>query len=445
MHISMTTLQKMSDRSQSHGALQRFDAVEVLFLLSTFFATVELRLVGSFTIYDFLTVVVAALLVIGPRRIQMLPSDFMAPIFLFLLFALLSTFRAPEPMESMAQIAQFMFIFFIQLPVILTVVRSRAMLWGSMILLLSGALLVVILSMVMHQVQGAGRMLTFYSENPNRLGYPSAYLSPILLLTLLTVARRRRLRVLLPFYLPLFYALVWALAASGSRSSTVGVVVALFIFLMFHQGLQLNGQFLLRAVTTVIIIGGVGYLIYQTDYFPDTLLDRLTRTADLEESLVNDRERLAIAGLLAFEESPLIGIGLDNFRYVARTYLPEATPQLPHNLWIQFLAQIGLIGTLMFALLILGWYWLMWKAARNAPTAEQREEIWTLLAAFTAVQTIYLFLPIMIQRQYWLLYGLGLAIAIQILDQQTGQRPAVPTPEPAKSSPLSHRWGRSRG
>ncbi|MCB0064663.1 MAG: O-antigen ligase family protein [Caldilineaceae bacterium] len=400
------------------------DLVELLYCAAVFLAPIELRVVSSFTVHDCLMLLIAALLIVGPRRMIFLPKEFVPPIFLFLIFALLSTFRAPYPYESLTQIAQYLFIFFVHLPVILTVVQSRLMVRLSFVLFVGGALLVAGLAMMMHHVQGAGRMLTFFSDNPNRLGYPSAYLLPVFLFCLFALWRRFRFRPLVLLLVPALYVLMWALAASGSRSSTVGAVAALMLFLSFRKGLQINWQLFARVIITAALIGGIGYVLYQTEYFPDVLRDRVERTLNMEETLVDDRRRLAVAGLLAFADSPIIGIGLDNFRYVAREYLPESTAQPPHNLWIQFLAQIGLVGTLMFACIIGGWYWLLLKAERRAPSAEAREELWALLAAFSAVQVIYLFLPIMIQRQYWLLYGLGLSAALQILNKQM-QHPAA--------------------
>ncbi|MEZ4683875.1 MAG: O-antigen ligase family protein [Caldilineaceae bacterium] len=406
------------------ATIPAFDLAELLFLVSVFCAPIELRVVSSLTVHDLLILIVAGLLVVGPRRMYFVPTIFVPPMFVFLLFALLSTFRAPYPMESLTQIGQYIFIFFVHLPVVLTLVRSRFMLWASMSLFLGGALLVAGLSMMMHHVQGAGRMLTFFSDNPNRLGYPSAYMLPFLLFFLFVGWRRPRMRLLVIALIPVFYVFTWALAASGSRSSTVGAIAALMLFFSFRQGLQINLRLVARILVTALVIGGSGYLLYQTHYFPDVLRDRIDRTLDFEESLVDDRRRLAIAGMLAFEDSPWIGIGLDNFRYIARDYLSESTAQPPHNLWIQFLAQVGLVGTVMFGFLIAVWYWLMLKAQHRAPTAEAREELWALLAAFSAVQVIYLFLPIMIQRQYWLLYGLGLVTALRMLEETTGAKRA---------------------
>ncbi len=388
-----------------------FDLVKILYLITVFIAPLEFRLVASFTAYDLLIIVLAFLIVIGPRRLHVLPGQYFPVIYIFLLFALLSTFRSSQPEESLTQILQFVFIFFVQLPVILTLSESRRMVYLSLFLFLLGGLFGMVWAMVFHQVQGAGRTLTFYSDNPNRLGYPTAYLLPLAICLLLYLWRRTNFVVIIALAIPLFYTMLWALAASGSRSATIGVLVALLIFLTCYKGL--NWKTPLRLLITVTLIGTIGYILFQGRYFPDTLHQRIERTLMFEESLVDDRSRLAIAGLLAFEESPLIGVGLDNFKYVARDYVAAATPQPPHNIWIQFLSSIGIIGTAMFFLLMAYWFLYLFQALRNIKTSVERELLWALIASMSSVLFIYMFIPIMIHRHYWLIYGIGLAVALR--------------------------------
>ena len=389
--------------------------VELLFLISAFLAPLELKLLGSFTAYDFMIIALAFLISIGQDRFQFFPLNFVPAILLFLLFAIASTLRATHPLESVTQILQFVIIFFIQLPVILTLIRTPFLLRTSLLLFVCGTLIVTVWSYLFPQAQGAGRVMAFYSDSPNRLSYPTAYLLPFVLHYLFEHWRQKRALLATVFALPIFYLMVWALAASASRSAASGTLVGLMVFLIFRQGFRINLKTPLRIVSAMMVIGLLGYLLYQTDYFPATLRDRIARTLMLETSLVDDRRRLAVAGWRAFLDSPFLGVGLDNFRYVARQYLYSVTNQTPHNLWIQFLSQIGLIGTLMFFIIMIKWFMLMLQAQKIVNPAlrdSHRELLWAFIAAMAAIMTIHMFLPIMIQRQYWLLYGLGLAIAL---------------------------------
>lgn len=386
-----------------------FGLVEWVFLGSVFLSTLELRIVASLTVYD---VVVAGLfsLLLVTGRLKFPPKSVLAVSCFFLAFALLSCFRAINPIESATQILQYMFIFFMQLPVVLTLVRTPAMLRYSLIVFVISIMVTAGMSYVFHQEQ-AGRVMAFYSDNPNRLGYPAAYTAPIVLFLIHDLWRHRRRLFAVVFGLPCAYMLIWSLAASASRSAAVGTVAALMIFLMFRHGLAIDGRVLFRWVRGAAALLAVGYLLFATGLMPETLRVRVERTLSGETSLVDDRVNLAKAGLRSFAESPLIGVGLDNFRYVSRQFEPAATDQLPHNMWIQFLASVGLFGTIMFALILVFWAGILLRTAHNTLDASQREIIWMFLASMAAVLAVYMFLPIMIHRQYWLLYGLGLALA----------------------------------
>jgi hypothetical protein len=65
------------------------------------------------------------------------------------------------------------------------------------------------------------------------------------------------------------------------------------------------------------------------------------------------------------------------------------------------------------------WFQLMLRSQQRLQSQSLRELMWALIASMVAIMTIFLFLPIMDQRQYWLLYGIGLAVALDILaDEQ---------------------------
>jgi O-antigen ligase len=410
------------------------DLADLLFLISALIAPVELILVASFTVYDLVMAAVAFLIVVSRRRLRFLPLNFTIAIYFFFLFALLSTFRAAQPVESLTQMVEFIFIFFVQIPIILTVVKSPWMFRMSVLLFLGGILIGVISAIILEQVQGAGRTQIFYSKNPNRLGYPTAYSLPFVLYLLFEIWRRKRwLAVLIA--LPVFYVMLWALTASGSRSATVGTLVAAAVFLTFRDGFKINLRIMLRSLLTFAVIGLLAYWFYQMDYFPTTLRQRIERSFMGEESLTYDRLNLAEAAWRGFRESPFLGVGLDNFRYVARRYVWQATDQLPHNMWLQFMADVGIAGTLAFFDLIASWFAWMFRAQHVSSHHSQRELLWAFIASMGAIISIYMFIPIMIQRQYWLVYGLGLALAFHTCEERAQHAPMPPEhPKPVSQS-----------
>ena len=351
------------------------------------------------------------------HRLVWPPRGYVAAAYVFLLAALLSAFRATQALEAVTQVLQYAFIFLVQVPVVISVVTSRYRAVLSAALLCVGTLAAIAHAWVLRPTQGAGRVVVFYSENPNRLGYPAAYLVPLLIvLWTLSRSRDRRVRALVTVSVVVgIYLSLWAVSASGSRSSLLGTAVALLVLVVARPGLGLRraaGRMLALMVVCGVVAGG----LLATGQVPDTLEQRINRSldasdADAQAHLVGDREHLADAGLNAFLETPWLGTGLDNFRYVAPRYDVEATPQLPHNLWLQLLVQVGAVGTVAFAAWLL--FWL-----RDVATAVRRVEppdahlLWGLFSAMAGILTIFMFAPEMLDRHYWLVAALGLATAI---------------------------------
>ena len=287
------------------------------------------------------------------------PGAYLAAAYVFLLAATLSAFRATHATEAVTQILQYAFIFFVQLPVVLTVVRTRRTAIVCLALVCAGTLAAILLAHVAQHTQGSGRALVFYSENPNRLGYPAAYLAPLLIM-LWRASRSltpglRTLSTLL--CVASGYLAVWAIAASASRSSALGTLAALLVFVTCRPGVPL-GRRLAQLISLAAGVAIVAGTLFVTGSLPTTLEDRVedSFTAEHQSTLVGDREHLANAAMIAFVQSPYLGTGLDNFRYVTTNFDLDATPQLPHNQWLQLMVQVGVFGTLALAALLLVWF-----------------------------------------------------------------------------------------
>ena len=276
-----------------------------------------------------------------------------------------------------------------------------------------GSLAVVVVSVTTSGGTEADRVLTFYSENPNPLGYASAYVLPFAIGFLVELWRAGRRTACVVAGAMVVYLVVYSLAVSASRGAAVALLVALPLFLALRRSDRLDLPLLARLAVVVFMVGAASYAFFQTPYFPQVLKARIQGTIAEEGSLVDDRERLATAGIRAFESSPLVGTGLDNFRYVSTRYERTATPQAPHNIWIQFLAQIGLVGTAAFAFIILRWFVDLVRAWRRSPARSSRHQlIAAFIASMAAIMTIFLTTPIMVHRHYWLLFGLGIAVVM---------------------------------
>jgi O-antigen ligase len=399
-----TRLQRVRERTG-------LDTIELMFLVSALLAPADIELFGSLTISDVLVAGVAYLLIADGRRIAALPPLFIPAILILLGSAAAGGFRASHPYETLTQLFQFGFILLIQLSVILTVVTTRRLIHLSLLMVAIGSLAGNAASLVMQQAQGADRILAFYSDNPNRLSYPTAYLLPFVL-HYVTVLWERGLRWR-AFWVGggLLYLMIWALAASASRGGALATLVGLVTYLVFVDGLRGS---LRRAILTFFGIAAVVLVLFNTTLFPVTLQDRVDRslTTDPAEqtTLLADRERLADAAVAGIIDSPWIGTGLDNFRYVAQKYHPQSTPQQPHNMWLALMAETGVVGALAAAFLFITWFELLIRARRYTRDRELQRLAWASVSSMMAVMAIFMTIPIMLHRHYWLLYGLGLTI-----------------------------------
>lgn len=397
------------------GAVTRASSIaDRLVIGASVVAPLNLLIVRSLSVYDVL-IFAAFVLLVRERRLRWPERRYLAMAYVFVLASLLSAFRALYASEALTQVLQYLFVFFVQVPVILTVVRTRRRAVTCVALLCLGTVGAMLHAYLLPQTQGAGRSLVFYSENPNRLGYPAVYVLPFVL-ALWHLSRGRRPSIRTAVWAACaasVYLSLWAVFASGSRSSLLGCGVALVVLVVLRPDVSLLGK-IGRGAALVAVVGVLGFGLVSTGQLPDTLEERVNRsmTAEVDDraSLVGDREHLAKAGVLAFLESPYLGTGLDNFRYVTTNYDVDATPQLPHNLWLQLLAQVGIFGTAAFAALLIFWTRDLVVAMRRV-AAPDRELIWATAASMAGILTIFMFAPEMLDRHYWLIFALGLAAA----------------------------------
>lgn len=388
-----------------------------VFFAGVFGELFQLRLGGvNFTISDAATLTAAVLIIIARGRLRFVPPGLLAASYVFLTFAIASTLRAPQPFESVTHILQYVFTFFVQLPVILCLTRSRAVVHASLAILVAARLVEMVGAFLVGRTDGAGRTLPIDGDSANQFAYPTAYLLPFVLYGLLRLLGRRRWMTNAATILaavPVLYLMLWVLAASGSRSATVSAFVAVLVFITFRRGFHVDRRILGRLVMTIAVVGISASLLYETGYFPSTLQKRVDRTLRDDESLTQDRLNLAKAGWDGFLSSPFIGVGLDNFRHVAHRYGDLTASQDPHNMWIDLLVKVGIFGTAGMFAVIASWFLLLLRKAREAVVRSDRELVCAFVASMAAIMTFHLFIPSMLQRQYWLIFGLGLAWALQ--------------------------------
>ncbi len=407
-----------------------FDVPGILFLFSAFIAPLNLQVIRAFTAYDLITALIGLLLLFGPRRLWWPPRSLQLAALVLLAAGLLGGFRSTYPIQSVLQVLQYAFVFFVQIPVILTLARSRLMVRVALALFITGYLVVVVIAFMVQRVQLAGRVVPFFNGNPNALAIPTIILVPFVLYFAFDLWRRGQHLAVLVAGGAVSYLMLWALTASASRGSTAATMVSLVIFIVFRNSWERPRTILLRMAMVGVGLAVVGATIYWTNVFPDTLKTRVERTLSSDQggqTVADERIALDRAGLNAFLSSPLVGTGFDNFRYVGQFYDDAATFHDPHNLWVQFLAQTGLLGAAAFLFIILRWFVLMLHTQSRVHTKSDRQLLWAFLAAMGGLMAHSMLAPLVLQRHYWLLYGLGIVAAVELGRENDQGRVTAPT------------------
>jgi O-antigen ligase len=150
-----------------------------------------------------------------------------------------------------------------------------------------------------------------------------------------------------------------ALAATFSLGGWAGTGAAILVVV----GLLGGRRWLLALVLAGAILGGIVLFAAPTE--------RLSRRFDLTQGTSLVRIQLWQASIGLIEQSPLLGIGMDNFLYRYPPLLPDDTtfePNLshPHNLLLQSWLELGLLGLAAMLWLLGTFARLAWQQAREA-------------------------------------------------------------------------------
>ncbi len=233
-----------------------------------------------------------------------------------------------------------------------------------------------------------------------------------------------------------------------------GLTMLLLLFAIINT--YSRGAFLALGVTIVFIaierrvspsflIGGGLVLLLMLPFLPGSFGERMSsllalgapsETAVKEESSFRGRTSEALSGLLMFVDRPLLGVGINNYpnnyqKYSSQLGLDSRTTERdPHSLYIEALAETGIIGFSVFSLFLTTLMVSIHRARKklqqmNLHPKTQRGLI-ALQMSLIAFLIASIFLHGAFIRYLWLLVALGAA----------GIHIAHATPEP-NVDPLS--------
>jgi O-antigen ligase len=218
-------------------------------------------------------------------------------------------------------------------------------------------------------------------------------------------------------------ALIWyATLNTYSRGAylvlAIDVVLILFIF---HKGFNPLYAFV-----------GLSMLILVVQFLPASYLDRLSslsfftsQNGIYQDSSLRGRSSEMLTGLVMFEEHPILGVGTANYetnyqkysQLVGIEFRPEARE--PHSIYVQVLAETGILGAIAFLGMIFFLFDALNKACRATERSPHRQDWLPWLNGIRLAILSYLltstFLHDAYIRYFWILVAMALA-AIQITD-----------------------------
>ncbi len=221
------------------------------------------------------------------------------------------------------------------------------------------------------------------------------------------------------------------IAAALFLTASRGGIVALAA--MAVAVVVLAGPVRARALALVSSVSGFG-IAYFLLFAPPGALSRITAFSSSASSGRNDLWSIAFR---IFSGHPILGIGADNFVLVEPNYVKSSldlsslaivfdSPHVAHNTYIQVATELGLVGLVVFALVLTGTYRLGLAAVRRAARAGDLElEVLArgLLVGLVGLLAAYVFLTAEYEKQIWLV--LGFVAAAFAVARSNGDEPAA--------------------
>ena len=183
------------------------------------------------------------------------------------------------------------------------------------------------------------RLKSFYG-NPNHFGGVLIMTLPFFFALALDWTKEKKQRILASLF---SLAGIFMLVFTQSRSSWLALLAGLFITIFLR-----NWKI---ALVFVLVLGLSFSLVYPV--LPGYLKKRMASVVSWHETA--GRIDLWQAGLLMWQEKPLLGVGTGGYTYLLNNYLSTIKGRetktiltLPHNIYIYILAEHGLVGLSIF-------------------------------------------------------------------------------------------------
>lgn len=179
--------------------------------------------------------------------------------------------------------------------------------------------------------------------NPNSLAIMLIF--SILMSVIYLEAKKISFIYIMINYLNIFISL-YVILATVSKKGIIFAAMILFIYFTT----EINN--FKKIIIQVLVVSIVAYFVlHNMEFFGDIMESNIKRMTDLfnvlaghqKDASTTERLRLINAGLDLFSNSPILGIGIDNFKIFNEHYA--------HNNYIELLACVGMVGVATYYLI----------------------------------------------------------------------------------------------
>lgn len=184
-------------------------------------------------------------------------------------------------------------------------------------------------------------------------------------------------------------------------------------------------------------------------YIPEEFKDRVltldaifTGNQNAIEGEVSFRGRNSeyIAAWMMFSDNPILGVGINNYNANYQTYSrqigldPRAEARSAHSLYLEILAELGIIGFGVFGLIIIAVLRSIvraWRQLKKIGDTYNAELVLSIGIGILGYLTSAIFVHDAYPRYFWLLIGIGLS-ATEVARRVITNSTAYPSPEEAE-------------
>ena len=340
-------------------------------------------------------------------------------IVLFLGWVLLSTTWAENTSIALTQFSRFLLVS-VPLMILYTAIQTRrqmAIVIGAFIAGTSYAAVYGLITRPSLDTAEAGRLV---SGGIGNLGDPNFLAASLIAGIALAGAGIVAARGRPVLQLGAVGALTTCLAAfvlTGSRGGIIGLAVAMI------AAVAVSGRWRARTTLAVVAVVTLGIGFY-TIYAPPEVKDRVESVTQGEVRSQDGRSTLWTTGWRMVKDNPVRGVGAGNFRVQSVKYALEPgatyrtdflidTPAVSHNSYLGPLAELGIVGALLFVSIIGFSVASAWRAATlfaRAGDLPMEALARGVIVASVGMLAAGFFISAEVNKQMWLLLALGPAL-----------------------------------